>query len=62
MPKAPYEPLPDAKKEVKACNHFHKLGLKHRRDGGIMDYADPNKPDRRKFLPSERERIINLYK
>lgn len=41
---------------------FHKLGLKHRRDGGIMDYADPNKPDRRKFLPSERDRIINLYK
>ena len=41
---------------------FHKLGLKHRRDGGIMDYADPNKPDRRKFLPSERQRIIELYK
>ncbi len=41
---------------------FHKLGLKHRRLGGIMDYIDPNKPDRRKFLPSERQRIIDLYK
>lgn len=41
---------------------FHKLGLKHRRDGGIMDYADPNKADRRKFLASERQRIIDLYK
>jgi len=41
---------------------FHKLGLKHRRLGGIMDYVDPNKPDRRKFLPSERQRIIDLYK
>ena len=41
---------------------FHKLGLKHRRLGGIMDYVDPNGPDRRKFLPSERQRIIDLYK
>lgn len=40
----------------------HKLGLKHRRDGGIMDYAHPDKPDRRKWLPSDRARIMALYK
>jgi hypothetical protein len=40
----------------------HKLGLKHRSNQGMMDYADPDSPDRRKFLPSERQRIIDLYK
>lgn len=40
----------------------HKLGLKHRTDKGMMDYAEPDKPDRRKFLPSDRQRIIALYK
>jgi hypothetical protein len=40
----------------------HKLGLKHRTDMGMMDYADPNKPDRRKFLASDHQRIINLYR
>lgn len=40
----------------------HKLGLKHRTDMGMMDYADPNKPDRRKFLANDLQRIVNLYK
>lgn len=42
----------------------HKLGLKHRKDRGLMDYppANPNAPDLRKFLPSDRQRIIDLYK
>lgn len=40
----------------------HKLGLKHRSNNGMMDYADPNKRDSRKLLPIERQRIIDLYK
>lgn len=40
----------------------HKLGLKHREDLGLMDYAPVNAPDRRKFKPNDRQRIINLYK
>jgi len=40
----------------------HKLGLKHRDDNGLMDYPEPGKPDRRKFTPADRQRIIDLYK
>ncbi|MET0355688.1 MAG: matrixin family metalloprotease [Cellvibrio sp.] len=40
----------------------HKLGLKHRTDGGIMDYAFPDKPDPRRFTTSDLQRIIDLYR
>lgn len=40
----------------------HKLGLKHREDSGLMDYPPKTALDRRKFLPSDRKRIIELYK
>lgn len=39
----------------------HKLGLKHRTDGGIMDYEPLDKPDNRKLLASDIQRIISLY-
>lgn len=40
----------------------HKLGLKHRSDLGLMDYPPKTAIDRRNFLPSDRQRIIDLYK
>lgn len=40
----------------------HKLGLKHRKDLGIMDYPPPNAPDLRSFKASDKQRIIDLYK
>lgn len=41
----------------------HKLGLRHRNDNGIMSYWDEQKhrKDPRKFLPSDRARILALY-
>ena len=30
-------------------------------DGGIMDYADPERPDQRRFSASDIQRLINLY-
>ncbi|AQT59048.1 hypothetical protein [Cellvibrio sp. PSBB023] len=40
----------------------HKLGLKHRTDVGIMDYPPKTAVDMRKFKPSDKQRIIDLYK
>lgn len=40
----------------------HKLGLKHRQDLGLMDYAPVKTQDKRTFKPSDRQRIIDLYK
>lgn len=40
----------------------HKLGMKHRNDFGLMDYPEPGVRDIRKFKPSDRQRIIDLYK
>lgn len=41
----------------------HKLGLRHRQDMGIMAYWNErtHRSDPRKFLPSDRARIVNLY-
>ena len=41
----------------------HNLGLRHRTDGGIMDYPpiSPNKRDNREVTISDRNRIRSLY-
>lgn len=39
----------------------HKLGLKHRTDGGLMDYPPRRGKDRRKILSSDINRIRTLY-
>ncbi len=39
----------------------HKLGLKHRIDGGITDYPPKRGRDFRKFIESDKKRIIALY-
>lgn len=50
-------------KHTDAHEFGHKLGLRHRTDLGIMDYWDEElyRRDPRKFLPSDRDRIIQLY-
>lgn len=42
----------------------HKLGLRHRTNLGIMDYWNEKKHrrDPRKLLPSDKERIVRLYR
>lgn len=40
----------------------HKLGLKHREDGGFMDYPPKKGRDRRKFSPNDKKRIAVLYR
>ncbi len=55
-------PAKNSWKMTDAHEFGHKLGLKHRTDGGMMDYAHPGKPDRRKFTANDCLRIINLYR
>lgn len=55
-------PAKNSWKMTDAHEFGHKLGLKHRTDGGMMDYAHPDKPDRRKFTANDCFRIINLYR
>lgn len=40
----------------------HKLGLKHRRDGGLLDYPPEDGRDKRKFKSSDKQRITALYR
>ncbi len=51
-------------KNTDAHEFGHKLGLQHRTNLGLMDYWNETKyprRDPRKFLSSERDRIIKLY-
>lgn len=40
----------------------HKLGLRHRRDFGLMDYPPRRGSDKRKFSEADKGRIYELYK
>ena len=46
---------------VDAHEFGHKLGLKHKVDGGIMDYPPKRGRDNRKITASDINRIIKLY-
>ena len=47
---------------VDAHEFGHKLGLRHKVDGGIMDYPPKKGRDRRRIIASDIKRIADLYR